>query len=115
MNQEIKQRWITALRSGQYKHGIGNLKINDCFCVLGILCDIHAQETGNTWEKEDGFARELYLGKYGELPEEVVEWAGLDGVSPKVGAYDLTEINDLFRTSDGKLFEHLASVIEDYL
>lgn len=42
MNPEWKEKWITALRSGDYSQGVGNLMgEEDTFCCLGVLCDIY--------------------------------------------------------------------------
>lgn len=42
MNENLKKRWITALRSGKYKQGIGKLynPEKDTYCCLGVLCNI---------------------------------------------------------------------------
>lgn len=41
MNQELKDRWVTALLSDKYTQGRGRLQTNDNkFCCLGVLCDI---------------------------------------------------------------------------
>lgn len=41
MDPELKARWLTALRSGQYKQGQGKLRSGDeCFCCLGVLGDV---------------------------------------------------------------------------
>lgn len=41
MKTELKQKWLDALRSGKYKQGKGLLRDrNDCFCCLGVLCDV---------------------------------------------------------------------------
>ena len=42
--KEIKELWLSALKSGQYKHGKGRLRIDDTevkHCCLGVLCEIH--------------------------------------------------------------------------
>lgn len=47
MNQEIKKRWVAALRSGDYKQGTGALRNADNkFCCLGVLCDLHSKAHG---------------------------------------------------------------------
>lgn len=51
MNPEIKTRWITALRSGKYKQGAGYLNENDCFCCLGVLCDVVKDELQIDWDE----------------------------------------------------------------
>jgi hypothetical protein len=40
MNIELKQRWATALRSGQYKQGTHRLNRNGKHCCLGVLCEV---------------------------------------------------------------------------
>jgi len=49
MDQELKTKWVAALRSGDYKQGNGYLhKIewdgSESFCCVGVLCKI-ASET----------------------------------------------------------------------
>ena len=45
MNKEVKQQWVAALRSGEYKQGKNALRRQyegeDAeFCCLGVLCDL---------------------------------------------------------------------------
>jgi hypothetical protein len=41
MKAELKQKWIEALRSGEYRQGKGVLRDSvDRFCCLGVLCDV---------------------------------------------------------------------------
>ena len=46
MKQEIKEKWVSALRSGEYKQGKEGLRIYNEFCCLGVLCDLYIKETG---------------------------------------------------------------------
>lgn len=46
MNQEIKTKWVAALRSGHYAQTKNNLKDKDRYCCLGVLCEISKLETG---------------------------------------------------------------------
>lgn len=41
-DKELKRKWIEALRSGKYQQGRGSLRNpeTNCFCCLGVLCDI---------------------------------------------------------------------------
>jgi hypothetical protein len=45
MDAEWKEKWVEALRSGNYEQGEGTLKnISDDgyeYCCLGVLCEIH--------------------------------------------------------------------------
>ena len=42
MKKEIADKWIAALRSGEYKQGIGELHDtgNNSYCCLGVLCKV---------------------------------------------------------------------------
>lgn len=110
MNADIKQRWVEALRSGQYKQGSGCLKVNDSYCCLGVLCELHRQDfPGKGWQLAS--TRSLlfsYISEYDfhEPPAEVSAWTGLD---PSV--YDLlADAND-----SGADFPTIASLIEEML
>ena len=37
MPQELKEKWVEALRSGEYKQGLGVLQVGGRFCCLGVL------------------------------------------------------------------------------
>lgn len=135
MIPEIKEQWLIALRSGEYKQGEGRLKriiensdgeAEARYCCLGVLCDIAIQsgieidvtET-EPWPRLNGaMARGVSFNKQvSALPEAVQEWSG-------VGTYgeietpvqiegrnhyysDLAELND-----SGHNFDEIADVIE---
>ena len=40
MDDQLKAKWLEALRSGNYKQTTGVLKNDEGFCCLGVLCDI---------------------------------------------------------------------------
>lgn len=49
MKKEWKDKWVAALRSGEYNQGVGALKskvVDDIYtyCCLGVLCDLVAKE-----------------------------------------------------------------------
>lgn len=105
MNQEVAQEWLTALESGEYKQGNGQLSTQDGrFCCLGVLCDLHAKKTGNEWVVVDPEVptKKNYLGERNYLPLEVAKWAGftLDGKS-EFGNY----LNP--RTSNGVILSNM--------
>lgn len=108
MKKDIMALWVNALRSGEYKKGRNRLKTDflddrdSLFCCLGVLCDLHAKETGNEWEH--GF----YLGDGAGLPREVREWAGLENKNQHMCA-KLTFIND----NSYKSFSQIANYIEE--
>ena len=50
MNTEIKQKWVNALRSGEYEQGSEKLYSGRGYCCLGVLCDLYSKENGLKWE-----------------------------------------------------------------
>lgn len=122
MNPEIKEQWVKALRSGDYKQGQNVLRNkNDEFCCLGVLCDLAVKE-GVIGEpsRKPGFDYYFYNGdddwggtKVLTLP--VMEWAGLSDDNPDVrlvrlGKTSLAELND-----ENWTFQRIADVIEEQL
>jgi hypothetical protein len=113
MKPEIKEKYVSALRSGAYKKTEGRLYSkdldgNDCFCALGVLCLVAMQENvggltfdphdndllffkGPELDREDGHRTDL-------LPTIVMKWADLDSSAPfniyrkNDGGYDFVEI-----------------------
>lgn len=116
MNQEIKKKWVEALRSGQYVQGFGQLKVANQFCCLGVLCDLHAKETGGEW---DGLIQNpvhgIYYGQVAWAPKIVTDWAGLDTPKGDIGhngeRKTFPELNDHLLLS----FEQIADIIEAQL
>lgn len=108
MNPEIKARWVAALRSGEYQQTRKNLRDENGFCCLGVLCDLHARETGTGWDKglEGDY---IYNGTSTFLPYVVAYWAGLENAHPvTAGGVSLADLNDT-----GHDFNFIADVIEN--
>ena len=87
MNQEIKQKWIAALKAHD-ETLVGNktvfythLKAGGLISPDGILCDIYLKENGLNWGKSGGVVS-LCLGRNCAMPTEVMKWAELDRVDP---------------------------------
>lgn len=135
MNQEIKAKWLDALRSGEYKQGDSRLRVGDTFCCLGVLCDLHAKAGLGKWvtDKDRGLVV-IYQPLSGNqrsnlLPPEVVKWAQLvdepdyvDGsVDPVVNNRRLSKWNDGSARRGGPAmhdrlsFPQIADMIEQYL
>lgn len=145
MNPQVKVKWLHALRSGEYRQGRYRLKgEGGGFCCLGVLCDVYSKDDEGKgrweWKPKDGGWKfvtddlefeEQYLQtvgismEWGEtvLPPLVVEWAGLDNVSPRVFAasrtshlkspqeYALADLND----GGYENFDAIADLIESEL
>ena len=122
MHKNIMEKWVQALRSGEYKQGSGVLHntSNNTYCCLGVLCDIYQQEgnkfnsvsegnwgveTGNGWEN---IPATFFDDRPDVLPEVVMRWAD---ISCSAGSFDddtLTTLND----DCGYTFDEIATVIE---
>lgn len=137
MNPEVKGKWLTALRSGDYEQIDGQLnKGNEGFCCLGVLCEIAVAD--GVIEKNPpsddltlhdagsvGYRSKEDNGKsyteYDILPEEVMVWAGLDSRNPPVqfrwdkedepATFIISDLNDDKRLK----FTEIADVIEEQL
>lgn len=132
MNEDVKQEWLSALRSEDYTQGIGELKTaNNEFCCLGVLCDLAVKAEVAHWENTKAYGWVLVpSGKTVEeakkennlgtavLPGFVMDWAGIDAVNPKVRYVfnedigrenvPLSTLND----SRAATFEQIADAIE---
>lgn len=105
MNQEIKEKWVKALRSGKYKQGGGFLRKGDRFCCLGVLCDVVDPEGWGEWDSYTNsrphFSCHLLPG-----PEVLVD-VGTNILSVR----KLSFMNDVERKS----FQEIANYIEGRL
>ena len=78
LKPEIKEKWVAALRSGEYKQTRGYLSNSNGFCCLGVLCDLHSKETRVPWETIPGRENsgiQMYLNQASDLSIKVAEWA----------------------------------------
>jgi hypothetical protein len=135
MNNEIKQEWISALRSGEYKQAKHVLNGDGGMCCLGVLCDLYMKKTGEgewvprTAKEEDSRVLQKYTsigtfeGSEVVPPASVMKWADLDKENPNTGiyqgftksfedtpgylGYSLAELND-----GGLTFNQIADVIQ---
>lgn len=139
MKRKIKEKWVAALRSGEYKQGTGRLHTlvgssggyspEDKFCCLGVLCDLAFKE--GKVDRRTGYlddALEYGKGKQvddyenwnsGALPKAVQKWAGLKTDNPVVkfsdvpDEFDCSDIPSLAELNDrGLSFHHIARIIE---
>jgi len=92
VNPSIKQRWITALTSGEYKQSKELLRTDEGFCCLGVLTDLAVKD------KVDGiewYYNNNRLSKHGVsgstidpedsvLPPCVIDWAGTVTDNPNI-------------------------------
>lgn len=118
MNKEIADKWIAALKSGEYKQTKSVLnRDNNEFCCLGVLCELAIKEGLSIRKEIDDCNGEhvcFYDNSYNVLPWSVVKWARMKHCNGEFRdiedkAQELTYIND-----NGKTFEEIANVISGY-
>ena len=128
MNKAVMEQWVAALRSGEYKQTEGRLRAFDdnnnqptnCFCCLGVLCDLFAKtRTDCAWgESDDEYEDCAFVVEDIEtvdkvLPQLVRRWAGMNS---ECGDFFNEALKDEQRLTDmndcGATFEELANVIE---
>jgi hypothetical protein len=96
MKKELKEKWVAALRSGQYEQARGKLRDGDGYCCIAVLCEL-------TEVQHDG---ESFIEWNGNLTisdaDDPLEWTH--------GAYQ----NKLVKMNDdlGKTFPEIADWIE---
>jgi hypothetical protein len=112
MNPQIKQKWVSALRSGDYKQTQHRLRKEDGFCCLGVLCDLYGKENNAEWTPLDFDNAYAFQEFESYLPSSVKKWADLEYCNPHVNDEEST----LVRLNDsGSTFEQIADVIEHQL
>lgn len=136
MNKEIKEKWVNALRSGDYHQTAGMLRRKgdefldfttpDSFCCLGVLCDLYCKSERDRWlppdepgfpafgiQEQDDTGLPPCIDKT-ELPSCVMQWADLDCSNPRIECEmevrTLADLND-----SGRSFKEIADLIEQQL
>lgn len=120
MKPEIKEKWVKALRSGEYKQGSSALRTvihnDERFCCLGVLCDLYSIEhKKDEWSLKEGGGSYNHNGSGGYPSQKVLDWAGLycsagDFVTIGDDNETLASMNDL-----GYTFKEIATAIEEQL
>lgn len=130
LRPEVREKWVSALRSGEYPQTTGRLHDEDGYCCLGVLCEVAIKEGVSIAKGPRYDGRVFYDDKEDLPPHSVaewattggdpdptwaldVEWASLPGETPEYGVHqsdwvELTELND----SAHLTFEQIAYLIE---
>lgn len=103
MTPELKAKWITALRSGEYTQGQNYLKANGNYCCLGVLCEVY----GGFKETTRPTGASLFNGGVALFNDEMLDAVGLKFRT----AENLMQMNDAYRKS----FNEIADWIEENL
>ena len=109
MKKELKERWVSALRSGVYKQTKHYLCDDQGWCCLGVLCNL---VDPNGWQEEDkdedSYARSYWFADGNtekEFPDH--DWLNDIGLDLSI-ARSLASSND-----EGTSFSDLADLIEE--
>lgn len=115
MKPEYRDKWVAALRSGEYVQGKGNLKLVGetittpiRHCCLGVLCELVKDEVQGEWRDWHTHARPSFWISNDDhsetiLPQTVLRLVGLD----REQCDELANLNDA-----GTTFEEIAGMIE---
>ncbi len=98
MDEELKSKWLAALRGGSFKQATGRLRRDDAYCCLGVLCMV----------------ADLPIEKEGVH----LDMDGAEGYRPIEALLksDLRTLRTLYRMNDdGSSFEAIADYIEKAL
>lgn len=127
MNKEVKEKWVTALRSGNYKQTSHELKNENGYCCLGVLCDLAVKEGicqevfYNNEDDEENIDENGYINIHSfdnqteSLPKSVQTWAQLDSDDPFLYK-DYENVSCSLANDNRKLtFHEIADLIENVL
>jgi hypothetical protein len=110
MKEDVKNKWIEALRSGKYEQTDNRLKKDNKFCCLGVLCDISGITEWKAVEYKGHIIDYLYDNQLSALPESVMDWAG---IKDRFG-YILNTVDGKYIISeDGEYMSHTLSYFND--
>ena len=121
MHKDIAEKWVAALRSGEYKQGKDVLAVCDRtkHCCLGVLCEVAIKE-GLEVQVEtlvDHHAA-IFDNSKAFLPVSVADWAGMKtrlGDVPASEKTTLSTVLSLMGMNDGgHSFGAIANVIENH-
>jgi hypothetical protein len=117
MNPEWKEKWLKALRSGEFKQCKGTLYSNGAFCCLGVLAEIVHREHPDKFEKKIFFSIGnedlcLYDSKNIDLSELLQEITGLTSVGEIPGG-GIRIDEDGSEDGFAPMYTHLAELNDD--
>ena len=111
INAENVEKWVAALRGGEYLQGKSTLRNGDKYCCLGVACDLYRKATWRgEWTPVNDSCWNFKLDgdlSSGIMPKAVAAWLGLGSRDPTLGDSCATEMND-----GGKSFAQIADAIE---
>ena len=125
---ENAEKWVAALRSGDYDQTKSFLRDDKGFCCLGVACDLYRKDTGDgKWKRKWMLlkSKHYYGFSFGSrnakgeqvsgLPVPVSQWLG---VGNALGNYDPLPTGNgkmaslSMRNDSGNSFSEIADIIE---
>lgn len=124
MKEDLKSKWVSALRGGEFAQTTGNLKDGDGYCCLGVLCVV----AGAEWKEHDKYDEIIMEQRYfsnvpvlngdclsaGEDQELGDVGMQVFGITPDVQK-TLVEMNDGWEDTRKHSFPEIADYIEKNL
>lgn len=109
MNQQIKQQWTAALRSGEYQQTYGEIRNgSDEYCANGVLCELHSLAVMHRGGWQQLGKRYAWFYLLHRFPDENVrDWAEVDTDT----LLEIERLNDKERLT----FNELAAYIDNNL
>ena len=119
MKQGPKEKWLKALRSGDF----GQTKVRlrepgkDNMCCLGVACEVYRRETGKGSWIDGEFEDSTGLLSQTSLPAGVQDWLGVEDQEPYPFREPCVENGPSVATlnDEGLDFDNIAAIIEHYL
>jgi len=116
MNKLIADKWVKALRSGEYKQTQNMLEDNNSFCCLGVLCKLgQAEGIDVILRPEIARRNSRLLGESLHYQPSIKAWSGIchDPDVELIRRSDLA-LNTLISLNDKEkyTFNQIADVIE---
>ncbi len=110
MDRTLVDKWVEALRSGEYEQGNGVLRsVNDKFCCLGVLFDVMVKEGRGKWVDGPDASTRMYAEMGGCTHSAMLpEAAEREGIMDRLTMYDFVHMNDEALLS----FTQIANAIE---
>ena len=108
---ENVQKWVDALRSGEYKQGRGRLKDNNSYCCLGVLCEVFKEEADLEAGEEAFYSKGDEVCFQTSPPFSINKLLGFKQFD---GFGQVTNLFISLNDKDGKSFSEIADYIEEH-
>lgn len=108
MNKQLAEKWVEALRSGEYNQGTSALRSGyNQFCCLGVLCDVI--DPSGWIPSLDSRRPYTYNGIMQVLPPSILE---ISGMRHDLGDYHNEKPHLALMNDHGYSFAEIADTIE---